>query len=280
MITKVKAYTSKAGVDTLLLADPGSIVNDLLQITNITGLGPVKGIINTSEFPTIDGAAFTGSSIPSRNIVITLNPNPDWTTWTVETLRKLIYLYFQPKLLVQLVFEDSVKPAVTILGYVESCEPNQFTKDGTFQISIICPYPYFTSLDPIVVTGRTTNVYTPTDIDYNGDIESGIHVEVDAHTGETTPASIGVQTTDPATEFFTVATWIDANQKFVMNSVPGNKYVDNVRPTGNIVIGLLEYRVAGSQWPTLQPGTNPFSVITDAGSHDWTLTYFERFGGL
>jgi hypothetical protein len=30
----------------------------------------------------------------------------------------------------------------------------------------------------------------------------------------------------------------------------------------------------------LQPGENDFSVITNAGVQDWTLTYYERYGGL
>jgi len=34
-------------------------------------------------------------------------------------------------------------------------------------------------------------------------------------------------------------------------------------------------------WPTFKPdSSNAFSVITNIGSHDWELTYFERFGGL
>ena len=277
MITKVKGYTSRANPTLLPLAVPGRIETDLLQITNISGLDPVKASISTTQNSDNPGAAFTGSSLPFRNIVLTIRPNPDWIDWTVESLRKLLYLYFQSGLQVQLVFEDDAKPPVTIFGYVESFVGNQFTKDGTFQISIVCPYPYFTSLNPIVITGRTTNVYTPQVIDYDGDVETGVVVEVDSHAGQAKPSLVKVET---GLGTFTVNNWIDANQKFIMSSVDGDKFVDNVRPADGLVIGLFDYVQDGSVWPTFDFGANSFSVITDAGSHDWTLTYYERFGGL
>lgn len=279
-ITKVKAYTSWANATTLPLADPGRIETDLLQITNIAGLDPVKATINTSQFTNVPGAAFTGSNLPARNIVLTVNPNPDWATWTVESLRKLIYLYFQPQSAVQLVFEDDVKPPVTIFGYVESVIGNKFLKDGTFQISIICPYPYFTSLNPIVVTGTSHNAYTPRVITYNGDVEAGIKLEVDFTTGQAIPGVIGIRTSATPTFVATAPEEIDTHQYYIMSSVSGNKYIDAVRIASGTVVSLLSKLQSGYIWPTLKPGNNSFDVITDVGNHNWTLTYYERFGGL
>jgi hypothetical protein len=68
---------------------------------------------------------------------------------------------------------------------------------------------------------------------------------------------------------------------FLMNSVPGMKYVQNVSFGSGVINNLLNKVVPGSQWPTLEPGINTFSVITDSPGHqDWILTYFARFGGL
>jgi hypothetical protein len=262
------------------LADPGRIETDLLQITNITGLDPVKASISTSQFSNSPGGAFTGSVLPVRNIVLTLNPNPDWVDWTVESLRKLIYLYFQPQLAVQLVFEDDVKPPVTIFGYVESVLGNQFTKDGTFQISIICPYPYFTSLNPIVVTGTTHNAYTPRVITYNGDVESGIKLEVDYVAGQSFPGSIGIQTGSSPAFVVTTPQEVDTHQYFIVSSVAGNKYVDGVRTATAVVVSMLSHLNSAFVWPKFEPGNNSFDVVTDAGIHNYTLTYYERFGGL
>lgn len=281
MLTKLKVYTAVQSAPTLLLTDPGQIQADKLQITKITGLNPVKAAINTSQFASIDGVAFTGSNTPGRNIVLTIRPNPDWATWTIDSLRKLIYLYFLPKSSVQLVFEDDTNPPVTIFGYVESCEDDKFSNDVQFQVSILCPDPYFSSLNPIVITGTTENSYAVQDtITYNGDVPTGIKVEVDNVVGEAETATIQIQTVDPSISIFEVAALVNADQYFVMSSVAGNKYVDTVRITTGIVISLLSKFQAGSVWPILVPGDNPFAVVSDVGNHNWTLTYYERFGGL
>ena len=68
---------------------------------------------------------------------------------------------------------------VEITGVVESVAVNQFSKDPELLISIICPDPYFTSVDPNVITGQSVRSGGAlSSIDYNGSVESGIHVEV------------------------------------------------------------------------------------------------------
>lgn len=280
MLTKVKAYSSVKNAPTLLLDPSGSIFTDPLKIRNITGLEPVKATISTSAFAAIAGAAYVGSNIPTRNIVLTLHPNPDWVTWTVESLRKLIYLYFPTGKPVQLVFEDSVKPPVSIFGYVESVEPNPFAKDIEFPISILCPDPYFTAVDPVVVTGNTANSYTPETITYNGDVPAGIRVEVDFVTGQPAVSTVQIQTKDPSIESFSVSAELDSNQHLLMSSIPGGKFVDTIINDNGLAVSQLSFIADGYTWPMLEPGDNPFSVITDAGIHDWTLKYWERFGGL
>lgn len=280
MLSKVKAYSQLAGLATLTPDPAGSEYTDFIRIRSITGLDPVKATINTSQFVSVPGGVFSGSNIPSRNVVLTLKPNPDWVTWTVESLRKLIYLYFPSGSPVQLVFEDDVKPPVTIFGYVEDCSVNPFVKDVELQVSIICPDPYFSSLNPIVVTGRTVNAYSPANVTYNGEIPAGVILEIDDHSGEADATRLQIQTMDPATGVFIVDGTVNPEQKFIMSSLPGNKYVDTVRLTTGVVVGLLGKIEDGYSWPTLSPGSNPVSIITDAGSHDWTLTYYERFGGL
>lgn len=279
MLTNIKAYTAVSAAPTLPLAVPGLIQTDPFQITNITGLEPVKSAINTASFASIDGAAFTGSNMPVRNIVLTVKPNPDWVTWTVDSLRKLLYLYFSPKNVVQLVFQDDVLPDRTIFGYIESCEDIRFSDDVRFQISIICPDPHFASLNPIVVTGVTSNSYSPSTITYNGDTPTGIKLEVDFVSGQAATGTIQVQTVNPSVSQFKATARVDSHEYFVMSSVAGNKYVDTVRNTTATVVSLLSKLIA-SAWPKLVPGANPFSVITDVGHHNWILTYYERFGGL
>lgn len=277
MLTKVRAYSSWQSADELLLDDAGRAETDLIQIRNITGLGPVKAAVNTSPLGSVDGDSYVGSSVGSRNIVMTLKPNPDWATWSHEELRRILNLYFMPKRLVRLVFEtDEISP-VEIFGYVESNEPSIFSKDGEVQISVVCPYPYFTAVNPTVITGLSTGGVVV--VDYNGSIETGINVKV-TQSAIAFPTLIHIQVGDPTLSSFWVTAGVDDTNYFEMSSVPGQKYARNVNTDTGIITNLLANIQQGSEWPILEPGSNDFYVATDAGVQDWTLTYYERFGGL
>jgi hypothetical protein len=281
VLTEVKAYSSWQSAPTLLLNDAGRAETDLVQIRNIDGLDPVKASVNTSGFGSVDGAAYTGSSILGRNIVLTVHPNPDWNNWSYEALRRLLYSYFMPKSPIRLVFYSDDMPPVEITGIVESVSVNPFSKDPELLISVICPDPYFTALDGEVITGQSVRsggaVAT---IDYDGNVEAGIHVNVTFVSGSA-PTLIGIQIGDPLVSYFNIAATVSSTKYFEINSLPMQKFVQNVDIGTGVITNLLSKIVQeGSSWPTLQPGENHFSVITDVGVQDWELTYFERFGGL
>ena len=58
------------------------------------------------------------------------------------------------------------------------------------------------------------------------------------------------------------------------------KFIQNVNIGSGVISNLLSKVHPGSDWPLLQPGVNEIKIITDQGTQDWELTYFERFGGL
>ena len=280
MLTELKAYSSWQSAPTLLLDTDGSPETDLIQVTNIEGLDPVKASVNTSPFGAVDGSSYTGSSVTDRNIVLTLHPNPDWDNWTYEILRRLLYSYFMPKRPTRLVFFSDDMPTVEISGIVESVEVNPFSKDPELVVSIICPDPYFTALNPTVVTGQSVRAGGAVrTIQYDGSVEAGVHVKVTFASG-TAPASIGVQIGDPSLSYFNVTATVSASLYFEMNSLPMQKFVQNVNLSNGVISNLLSKVQPGSSWPVLQPGENDFSVITNIGVQDWELTYYERFGGL
>jgi hypothetical protein len=255
---------------------------DRIQIRKIEGLGPVKGDVNTSSYGSVDGESYTGTNIPSRNIVITVGLNPDWNTWSMEGLRRLLYAYFMPKKAVRLVFESNDDlPTVEITGITESVEPNIFSKDVDMDISIICPDPYFTAVEPIVVVGSTSSMRgrTVEEIDYKGSMDTGINVKISS-VDSIEPTVIGIQVGDPTLTYFRVNAGVSINKWFAMNSLAGQKYVQNVDMTNGVISNLLYKVQEGSIWPVLEPGQQNFEVITNAGIQDWELTYFERFGGL
>lgn len=280
MLTKLEAYSSWESASTLPLSDSGREETDLLQIRNIDGLDPVKAAVNTSPFGSVDGSAYTGSSVVTRNIILTIHPNPDWRNWTFESLRRLVYSYFMPKLLTRLVFYSDDIPPVEIYGYVESVGVNQFAPDIEILVSIICPDPYFTAVTATLVIGDTTDGSNPIEIAYQGSIEAGINVEL-LRVSDPAPTYIAVQIGESVISYFNVAASVDSTKYFLMNSVPGAKYVRNVQFGTGVITNLLSKLQTGSQWPTLKPGMNDFSVITDTpGKQGWQLRYFERLGGL
>ena len=282
MLTEVKAYSSWQSAPTLPLSDPGRAETDLIQIRNINGLDPVKASVNTSPLGSVDGESYVGTSVPKRNIVLTLHPNPNWKEWTYESLRRLVYSYFMPKSPTRLVFYSDDMPPVEISGIVESCEVNPFSPDPEILVSIICPDPYFTALDPEVITGQTIRTGgTVHHIDYDGTIEAGIYVQVTFVSGAA-PTSIGIQVGDPTISYFLIETGVDSSKYIEMSSLPMQKYVQAIDMTTGVISNLLSKVTIqeGSGWPTLQPGEQDFYVITDQGVQDWELVYFERFGGL
>lgn len=108
-------------------------------IRSITGLGPGKANINTSEVSTNDGSLFNSARVPSRNIVISV-----LYLWkeTIEDARQLSYKYFPIKRKVTLLIETDNRMA-EIEGYVESNDPDIFSQEEGSEISIICPNPFF-----------------------------------------------------------------------------------------------------------------------------------------
>lgn len=282
MLTEVKAYSSWRSAPTLALSDTGRPEMDLIQLRNIDGLDPVKAAVTTSPYGSVDGTSYTGSSVLSRNIVLTVRPNPDWQAWTYERLRKLLYQYFMPKRPTRLVFYSDDMVPVEISGVVEDVTVNIFSKDPELQISIICPDPYFTAVDPVVLTGLTgpTGV-APVVVDYQGSVEAGMIVKV-TKTPDAAPTDIAIQIGNPKLTYFAVLATVSATKYFQMSSLPMQKFVENVNIGSGVIDNLLSkvHIQEGSLWPSFEPGENEFSVITDVGVHDWELTYYERFGGL
>lgn len=108
-------------------------------VKGITGLGPPKANINTTEMITSDGSLYNSSRVTQRNIVLSLLYLP---VPTIEEVRQLSYKFFPINKEVTLIIETDKRTAVT-KGYIESNEPDIFSKLEGATISIICPDPYF-----------------------------------------------------------------------------------------------------------------------------------------
>ena len=106
-------------------------------IRSIDGLGPAKANVNMTDIATIDGSRFNSARLQTRNIVLDIGFLP---IHPIENLRQFTYKMFPVKKNVRLVIGTDNRVLQTE-GYVESNEPDIFSKDEGAQISIICPDP-------------------------------------------------------------------------------------------------------------------------------------------
>lgn len=146
-------------------------------VQKISGLGPGKADINTTEMAMSDGALYNSAKLKYRNIVLDLMflPNP-----TIEDTRQLSYKFFPIKkeLILEIETDNRILEAT---GYVEQNDPDVFSKSESTSISIICPDPYlysknvsntvFSGVDPLFEFEFENNSLTEDLIEF-GEIEN------------------------------------------------------------------------------------------------------------
>lgn len=122
-----------------------------INITGISGIGPMKATINTTENAAVDGSTFNSARLGTRNIVLSLA----LLGIDIEAVRHKSYQIFPPKETVRLEFESDHRKC-EIYGFIESNEPNIFSKGVTSSVSVICPNPYFYKLRNDGAPGRVS----------------------------------------------------------------------------------------------------------------------------
>lgn len=125
------------------------------QIVNVEGLAPPKAELYTNVVASMDGGKFKSSKMDMRNLVLTVKINGD-----VEANRINLYKYFGAGKWCKVYYKNGSRD-VYIEGYVETIDCDLFTINQQMQISIVCPTPYFKSVDiiytdiSIVIAGFT-----------------------------------------------------------------------------------------------------------------------------
>ncbi len=281
MLTKVEVF---GPVPLILPLGENESNTDPIQIRDVQGLGPVKANVNTTPFGSFDGESYTGSSVGKRNIVLTLGLNPNWKDQSITSLRQLLYTYFMPKRSVTLHFFSDTMSTVKIDGYIEGFEPNMFSKDPEIQVSIICPLPDFVEITPITATGVVDDIdfgAGSSAIQYKGTVPTGFVLRIEEIAG--TPAYTGSFTIERSPNgpgMFIFEATVNTDQYVEMSSIRGKKYVRSTNLATGVTTNLLRSVNSFSKWIDLAPGENSVFVYNNTGGQKWTLTYFNRYGGL
>ena len=281
-----------------LKVDNGQEITELTHdlknygVISIQGLTPTATTINTSIAGNIDGSFFNSARAEARNIVITVDLRGD-----IEGNRQRLYTLFPRKKEITLYFRNKNRD-VKINGWVETLEADLFVQREQVQISIICPRPYFQSInspvnlvddvqalfewpfsisadDPVEIsTESTTPIYTY----YNaGDIETGAVFTFSfggavtglTLTNYTTQAYIGINYSFSAGDVLTVSTIQGALfAKLTHNGAEQN---------------MLNYLISGSTWVKLAVGTNELIYTVTTGDDSDVICSFTAptlFGGV
>jgi Phage tail protein len=151
-----------------------------LLIQKVTGLNPPDRSLFIGDYSQ-DGGIYQGRRVGSRNIVFTINLNPNPALGeTVSSLRESLYKAFiDPQVdgdYLKVVLHDEAGNERYLVGYCEKFESEIFDVETMCQISMICPDPYIrdnTDTIHIQPTGWTSFPYV-----YQGSAETGFIVRI------------------------------------------------------------------------------------------------------
>lgn len=263
-------------------------------IKSVSGLGPGKANINTTEVSTSDGSLFNSARLNQRNIVFEFIFVELVNRETIEYVRQKSYKYFPLKKNLDLLIETDNR-IVKTTGYVESNEPNIFSSQEGSQISIICPDPHFYSAgpdgnnttvfsgiesvfefpfsnesltDPLIIFGNIQNK-TENVITYRGDSEIGITIQIHA-IGEAGSITIYNTGTRESMRIDTIklealtGSGIVAGDDIIIKTQKGDKSITLIR--GGKTTNILNCLDKRTDWFSLTKGDNIFAFAAESGT--------------
>lgn len=240
-------------------------------ITDIDGLYPPEGVINTTRVANMDGSVFNSSHINDRVITITMAINGP-----AEANRLLLYRYFKTKYPVRLYYKNGVRD-VYIDGYVSKFSVEYFEKKQTAQIEISCPMALFRAAkESVTEFSNTENMFVfpfaieavgrpfsevtlgeQKTITNGGDVETGVIIKLNALETVLNPKIYNVDTSDR----MTLSVEMRAGDEITINTRKKEKSITLLRDgVQTNIVGKLD---AGSTWFNLIPGDNVFTYEAD-----------------
>ena len=257
-------------------------------VMSVSGLGPGKANINTTDVATNDGSFYNSARVQNRNIVISLRYL--WSN-TIEDARQRAYKYFPLKTKVTLLIETDNRMA-EIEGYVESNEPEIFSKEEGSDISIICPNPFFrdpreiqktsfSGIEPLFEFPFSNESLTEPLLEfseivdniertliYDGDVETGVTISIKVY-GEASGITIynigtreSMKILDSVIKSISGSGLVEGDEVLIC-TVTGKKSATLVRngKSTNIINAIDR----SSNWFRLAKGSNIFAYTADTG---------------
>lgn len=276
-----------------------------LIVRSISGLGPPKANINSTDLATADGALYSSARASTRNIVFNLQ---FMFAPTIEDSRQLTYKYFPLKKLVKIEVETDNRSLETN-GYVESNSPDIFSREETTQISIVCLDPFFYDPNPSVtqfatvtptfefpfsnestsedlIEFGTINLDTRSTIDYVGDVDTGVLITIHALgsvSGSLTIYNVETQekmVIDLAKIKTLIGKDYGSGDDIIISTVSGDKYVQ-VLHDGKYTNAIAAIEKL-ADWFQVSVGRNIFNFTVTKGIENLVMSFSYRnaYGGI
>ena len=276
-----------------------------LIVRSISGLGPPKANINSTDLATADGALYSSARASTRNIAFNLQ---FMFAPTIEDSRQLTYKYFQLKKLIKIEVETDNRSLETS-GYVESNQPDIFSKEETTQISILCLNPFFYDPNPSVtqfatvtptfefpfsnestnenlIEFGTINLDTRSIIDYIGDVDTGVLITIHALgsvSGYLTIYNVETQekmVVDLAKIKTLIGKDYGSGDDIIISTVSGDKYVQ-VLHDGKYTNAIAAIEKL-ADWFQVSVGRNIFNFTVTKGIENLVMSFSYRnaYGGI
>lgn len=276
-----------------------------LIVKSITGLGPPKANINSTDLATADGALYSSARASTRNIVFNLQ---FMYAPTIEDARQKTYKYFPLKKKVTIEVQTDNRSLMTE-GYVESNSPDIFSKEESAQISILCLDPFFYDPNPTYTQFATVtpnfefpfsnesveddliefgliNLDTRSILDYSGDVDTGVLITVHAiGTVSGTITIYNVETHENMKiDLSKVKTLIGRDygngDDIIISTVSGDKYVQ-VLHDGKYTNAIAAIEKL-ADWFTISVGKNIFNFTVTKGTENLAMAFSYRnaYGGI
>jgi len=260
-------------------------------ISRIDGLGPPKAEIGMIDLATNDGGRYNSAKVTPRNITMDIIFHDNEAGLSIEELRQKSYKYFPIKKQIKFMIETDERVCETY-GYVESNEPVIFGGRAGTSISIICPDPYFYSVNNqnTVFSGTQSLFEFPFSNDsldfnlidfgeiisipeqtvyYSGDVDVGVIIYIHA-IGQADGLTIHNITTSGIIKIDTVklialtGSTIIAGDDITISTVKGEKYVTLLRDGEYInILNCLDKDV---DWLQLSKGDNLLLYTAEFGA--------------
>lgn len=260
------------------------------QIVNVEGLAPPKAELYTNVVASMDGGKFKSSKMDMRNLVLTVKINGD-----VEANRINLYKYFGAGKWCKVYYKNGSRD-VFIEGYVETIDCDLFTINQQMQISIVCPTPYFKSVDiiytdiSIVIAGFTfpftideagviISQLIPnkvTTVINDGEFSTGFEIVMRALADNISTPTIYNSDTG---EYISVSVLLNKGDVLRINTNKGSKSIKKI--VNGVETNIINYLENGSTWLQLEAGANNFTYsVNSAERLEVVFEYHHQYEGV